>query len=70
MTLEQLGLEYMDRWKSIMERIKEISGQLSSLPPERRRKATKRLNSLLASAKSCKETADHLINYYKNSKDV
>lgn len=66
MTLENLGMEYMDRWNILMERIKKLYEQSKTLPPEKRRKVNKRINSLLSSAKACKETANHLLNYYKN----
>lgn len=67
MTLQELGKEYLERHKILLERIEELKLQTKKLSPEKRRKLHNRIRSLAESAYYCKNQAEKLIDYYKRN---
>ena len=64
MTLEEMGNEYNEQWKALMERILLLRKNVEGLKPELQRKQLRRINSLMDSAAVCKRCAEKLTNYY------
>ena len=67
MTLEELGKQYEEQWKTLMEKIRILHKEAENLPPEKKLKLMRKIRSLLDSAILCRENAKHLTEYYKRS---
>lgn len=65
MTLEEMGNEYNEQWKALMERILQLRKNVEGLKPELKRKQLRRIYSLMDSAAVCKRSAEKLTNYYR-----
>lgn len=65
MTLEEMGNEYNEQWKVLMDRILQLRENAKGLKPELQRKQLRRINSLMDSAAVCKRCAEKLTNYYR-----
>ncbi len=64
MSLEELGQEYLQQYKTIMQRIAEIRRRGKNLGGEKARLDRIRIRELLATAVHLKEVGDRLISYY------
>lgn len=66
MTLEQLGMQYLEEEKRIRERIKELRELFKNEPD---RDLEMRITDLYTTAINLHSTGEYLINYYKKEQE-
>ena len=64
MSIEELGQEYLQQYKSIMQRIAEIRRKGKNAGSEKARLDRIRIRELFATAVHLKEVGDRLVSYY------
>ncbi|MBQ8550780.1 MAG: hypothetical protein IJ426_05505 [Clostridia bacterium] len=64
MSLYELGMEYLNQYRAVRERIKELKKQMRGLSKKQQYLYNCRILSLGEVAMSLKITGEHLVNYY------
>jgi len=69
MSLYELGIEYLNQYRAVRERINSLRGQMRGLSKKQQYLYNCRILSLGEVAMSLKITGEHLINYYGDSNE-